>query len=182
MEKKKSGFTTKKLVYCAMCIALSAVTAWLVIWRFPFSGSITLFSMLFIILPAWMFGTGTGIICGLILGVLQFMFNPYYYTFLQFLFDYILAFSIMGLAGIFRNSKNGLLKGYCLGVVGRWLMASIAGLILVSLGSTPWDGWAPLPYSMAYNASYIFAEAIMTIIVISIPAVKNALEKIKSQL
>ena len=58
-------------------------------------------------------------------------------------------------------------------------MATIAGLIWYSLGSTIWEGWSPIPYSMAYNIIYIGAEAILTLIILSIPAVRTALINVK---
>ena len=171
--------SVRKLTFCATCIALAFVTGLIKIFRFPFAGSVTLFSMLFMVLPGWFYGFGYGLISGLVIGLLNFFISPYYVTIWQFLFDYIFAFSVMGISGFFRNSGNGLIKGYIAGVIGRWIMASIAGLIWVSLGSVAWEGWAPLPYTMAYNAVYIFAEGIVTVVVLLIPSVKNALEKIK---
>lgn len=165
-----------------MSIALATVAGLIHIYTFPFGGSVTLFSMLFIVLPAYFFGVPYGIISGLIYGLIIFGLEPYYVKFTQFLFDYIFAFSVMGLAGIVRNSSNGLLKGYILAIVLRWIMASIAGMIWVSLGMTAWDGWSPLPYSMAYNAAYIFAEGTATVLVLFIPAVSNAIEYVKTNL
>lgn len=173
--------STKKLVYCAMCLALAAVTSMIKVFEFPFGGSITLCSMLFAMLPAWFYGAGTGFLCGLIYGILQFVMGPYVMTPLQVLFDYVFAFMIMGAAGFFSRSENGLIKGYLVAVVGRWIMATIAGLIWVSLGSTAWDGWAPLPYSMVYNGIYIGAEAVITLVILAVPAVRGGLARIKKQ-
>ncbi|MDO4489388.1 MAG: energy-coupled thiamine transporter ThiT [Eubacteriales bacterium] len=173
--------STKKLVYCAMCIALGVVLGLFKLFEFPFGGSVTLCRMLFIMLPGWLFGPVYGIICGLASGMLDFVLGPWFLTVPQFLFDYVFAFSIMGLGGLLKDQKNGLLKGYIVAIIGRWVMATISGLIWVSLGSTAWDGWSPLPYSMAYNAAYIFTEGAITIVILCIPAVKKALERIKQQ-
>ena len=173
--------STKKLAFCAMCLALATVTSMIKVFEFPFGGSVTLCSMLFAILPAWFYGLPTGLLCGLIYGILQFVLGPYVMTPVQVLFDYVFAFTILGIAGIFCNQKHGLVYGYILAAIGRWIMATIAGLIWVSLGSTAWDGWAPLPYSMAYNGIYIGAEAVITLIILSIPAVSSALVRIKKQ-
>lgn len=171
--------SVRKLTFCATCIALAVLASFIRIFQFPFGGSVTFFRMLFIVLPAWFYGPGYGFICGLIYGIIDFFISPYFVSVPQFLFDHIFAFSIMGVAGFFKNSRNGLIKGYVAGVVGRWIMASISGLIWVSLGSTAWDGWSPLPYSMAYNACYIFTEGAATVIVLLIPAVRDALERVK---
>lgn len=172
----------KRLAFCAICIALAAVTSLIRLYTFPFGGSVTFFSMLFIMLPAWIFGVRSGVMCGLVFGLIQLVSNALVISIPQLLLDYVLAFSIMGVAGFFQDSKHGLLKGYIAAIAGRWIVATLAGLAWVAAGSTAWSGWAPLPYSMAYNAAYIFAEGIVTVIVISMPPVKKALEHVKHQL
>lgn len=171
--------SAKKMSYCAMSVALAAVTGMIRIYRFPFGGSVTLLSMLFIMLPAWMYGVKEGVICGLLYGLLQFALDPCFISIPQVILDYVLAFSVMGIAGFWKNSPYGLLKGYGAAVTARWIVASLAGLVWVSLGYTAWDGWSPLPYSCVYNGAYIFTEAIVTVAVILMPPVKKALEKLK---
>ena len=158
-EKKKMG--TKQLVFCAMAVALAMVTSMLKVYSFPFGGSITLFSMLFICFVGYVYGPATGILTGAAYGVV----------------DYPLAFGALGLSGVFAESKHGLVKGYLLGVFGRYVFAVISGWIF--FGEYAWDGWGALPYSLVYNGCYIFAEAVITVIIISIPAVSKALKKVK---
>ena len=173
--------TVRKLVYCSACIALAVVTNLIKIYTFPFGGSITLFSMLFVVLPAWLYGVKEGVFTGLLFGLLQFFFEPYFLSFTQVILDYVLAFSIMGTAGLFRNKRSGLVTGYLTAVTGRWVIATFAGLEWFKAGMAAWKGWSPLPYSMAYNAVYIFAEAFVTVLILLIPAVRNALERIKKE-
>ena len=172
----------KRLAFCAICIALAAVTNLIRLYSFPFGGSVTFFSMLFVMLPAWLFGVRSGAMCGLVFGLIQLITNALVISIPQLLLDYILAFTVMGVAGFFRNSKHGLAMGYISAVIARWIVATLAGLAWVAAGSTAWDGWAPLPYSAAYNGAYIFAEAIITVIVICLPPVKKALEHVRSQI
>ena len=49
----------------------------------------------------------------------------------------------------------------------------------IFFGSYAWEGWDPLPYSLAYNAIYIFSEAAITVIILMLPAIKKALASIK---
>lgn len=175
------GMSPKKIAFCSMCLALATVTSMIKVFELPLGGSVTLCSMLFAMLPAWVYGLPTGLLCGLIYGILQFVLGPYVMTPLQVLFDYVFAFMVLGFAGLFSRQRYGLVIGYIVAVIGRWIMATIAGLIWVSLGATIWDGWAPLPYSMAYNGSYIGLEAIVTLVIISVPAVSKALLRIKKQ-
>ena len=176
------GFFMKirRITLCALCIALASVLSMIRLYRFPFGGSVTLLSMLVITLPAWIYGTRTGVLSGLLYGMLQFVLGPTVVSVPQVILDYILAFSVMGVAGLVNNKKNSLVKGYGLAVIARWIIATLAGLAWVAAGTTAWEGWNPLLYSMVYNGAYIFAEALITIAVISTPPMKRALEYLKN--
>ena len=169
--------SAKQLAFCAMAIALGTVLSNVKVYDFPFGGSITLLSMLIICLPGYWFGLGAGVITGVAYGVLQLLVDPYVLFPMQLLVDYPLAFGALGLSGLFANSKNGLLKGYLVAIFGRYVFAVISGWIF--FGTYAWEGWAPLPYSLAYNACYIFAEGAITLAILTIPAVKNAFARVK---
>lgn len=169
--------SAKQLAFCAVSIALGTVLSNVKLYRFPFGGSITLLSMLFVCLPGYWFGLGAGLITGVAHGILQLIIDPYVIHPLQLLVDYPLAFGAFGLAGLFSNQKNGLRKGYLAGVIGRWIFATISGWIFFA--EYAWEGWAPLPYSIVYNAIYIFSEAAITLIILSIPYVQNAFTRVK---
>ncbi len=143
----------KVLVYCAACIALACVTSMLKVFEFPTGGAITLCSMLFAALPGYFFGWKVGIASGLAYGVLQFVMGPYVLTPIQVLLDYPLAFGAAGLSGFFANQKNGLIKGYLAGCLGRYFFAFLSGWIF--FGSYAWEGWNGAAYSAVYNAIYI---------------------------
>lgn len=174
-EQKRKN--TKELVYCAMIIALGTVASFLKVYEFPFGGTVTLCSMLFVCLAGYFYGPATGVLTASAYGILQFIVQPYIVFPLQVLVDYLFAFGSLGLSGLFYKSKNGLLKGYLIGVLGRYLFAVISGWIFFS--EYAWEGWAALPYSLVYNGIYIGAEALLTVIIISVPAVKKGLERIK---
>ena len=169
--------TAKQLAFCAMAIALGTVLSNLKIYEFPFGGSITLLSMLIICLPGYWFGLEAGLITGAAYGVLQLIIDPYVIHPVQLLVDYPLAFGAFGLSGLFTEKKNGLLKGYAAGIVGRWIFATISGWIFFA--EYAWEGWAPLPYSLVYNGIYIFSEAAITYIVLAIPYARSDLARIK---
>ena len=78
-EKKEKKFSTKRLVFCAMAVALAMVTSVLKVFSFPFGGSITLFSMLFASLAGYFYGPATGILTGAAYGILQLIIEPYIY-------------------------------------------------------------------------------------------------------
>ena len=174
---KRSKLTVKQLAFCAMAIALGTVLSNIKLFHFPTGGSITLLSMLVICLPGYWFGLGAGIATGVAYGVLQLIIDPYVLFPMQLIVDYILAFGALGLSGLFSNAKLGLLKGYITAVLGRYVFAVISGWIF--FGAYAWEGWDPLPYSLAYNAIYIFAEAAVTLVVLSIKPVRNLFARLK---
>ena len=66
------------------------------------------------------------------------------------------------------------------GVVGRFFFASVSGLIFYTVYVDAFSEnivaiWA----SLVYNMTYILPEAVITVILISFPAVKRALVHIK---
>ena len=176
-QKPGGKLTVKQLVFCAMAIALGTVLSNIKLFEFPNGGSITLLSMLVICLPGYFFGLGAGLLTGVAYGVLQLLIDPYVLYPMQLVVDYLLAFGALGLSGLFTNAKNGMIKGYITAVLGRFVFAVISGWIF--FGAYAWDGWAPLPYSLAYNAMYIFSEAAITVIILMLPAIKKALASIK---
>ena len=176
-KMNRSKLTVKQLAFCALAIALGTVLSNIKVFHFPTGGSITLLSMLMIALPGYWFGLGAGIMTGVAYGILQLLIDPYVLYPMQLVVDYILAFGALGLSGLFVNAKNGLIKGYLAGVVGRYVFAVISGWIF--FGAYAWEGWDPLPYSLAYNAIYIFAEAAITVAILCIPPVKDALARVK---
>ena len=179
-KNAKSGvLTIQQLAFCAMAIALGTVLSNIKIFHFPYGGSVTLLSMLVICLPGYFFGLGAGLMTGLAYGVLQLLIDPYVLFPMQLVVDYLLAFGALGLSGLFSNAKDGLLKGYIAAVLGRYVFAVISGWIF--FGAYAWEGWAPLPYSLAYNATYIFAEAAVSIVVILMPPVRSAVGRIRKQ-
>ena len=175
-HSEKHKLTTRQLVFCAVAMALAFVTSYLKIFTLPWGGSVTLCSMLFIVLVANWYGVGTGITVGLAYGILQFIQEPYVLSFFQVCCDYILAFAALGVA----KQSHGLLKGYIVAVIARGAFHALGGYLY-------WMSYMPdnFPksltaiYPIVYNYSYLLAEGIITVIVISIPAVSKALAQVK---
>lgn len=176
----KKKMSTKQLVFSAMAIALATVTSMIKLFEMPMGGSVTLFSMLFIVLIGYWYGLGGGLTVAIAYGVLQLLLDPYILSFPQMLVDYILAFGALGLAGIFHNSKHGLIKGYIVAVLGRYFFSFLSGWIFFGMYA-PNNFPNAVVYSLAYNGSYLGAEALITLIVIAIPPVAKALQTVKNQ-
>lgn len=181
MTKEKRSMTTRQIVFSAMAIALAIVIATVIkLPSLPNGGSVTLFSMLVVTMVGYWYGPVVGIVAAVAYGILQFITEPYMVHPIQVVIDYLLAFGALGFSGFFCNKKNGLLKGYIAGVLGRFVFACISGLIFYTVYVEGLrENMAAVWASIAYNMAYIFPEAIATVIVISIPAVKKALGKIK---
>lgn len=173
--------STKQLVFCAAAMALSFLTSYIKVFSMPYGGSITLFSMLFICLIGYWYGPKAGLLTGLAYSILQFLQEPYILTPLQVCLDYFFAFAALGLSGFFRNQKNGLVIGYLAGAFARGLFHTVGGYLF-------WMAYMPdnfpkaftAVYPIVYNYSYIGLEAVITVIVLSVPAVKKAMERVKA--
>ena len=179
IRKRSKKLTVKQLAFCAVSIALGTVLSYIKVFSFPTGGSITLLSMLIICLPGYWFGVGAGIMTGVAYGVLQMLIDPYILFPMQLVMDYLLAFGALGLAGLFARKKHGLIPGYITGILGRYVFAVLSGWIF--FGMYAWEGWNPLLYSMVYNGIYIFAEGLVTIVILLLPPVKKAMEIVKKQ-
>ena len=180
--KKKTLFSTRQLVFCAMAIALGFATSYVKILPMPWGGSITLCSMLFVALIGYWYGPKIGLCAGFAYGLLQFLQDggSYILSPLQACLDYIVAFAALGCSGFFSNRKNGLIKGYLIAILARGFFHTIGGYLY-------WMDYMPetFPVSLAsicpiaYNYSYILAEGIITIIILCLPPVKNAMMRVK---
>ena len=179
IRKRSKQLTVKQLAFCAVSIALGTVLSYIKVFSFPTGGSITLLSMLIICLPGYWFGVCAGIMTGVAYGVLQMLIDPYILFPMQLVMDYLLAFGALGLAGLYARRKGGLIPGYITGVIGRYVFAVLSGWIF--FGMYAWEGWNPLLYSVVYNGIYIFAEAIVTIVILLLPPVKKAMEIVKKE-
>ena len=126
------------------------------------------------------YGVKTGILVGFAYGIIQFIQEPYVLTFFQVCCDYILAFAALGVAGFFAKSKYGLVKGYIIAVLARGAFHAIGGYLY-------WMDYMPdnFPkalaslYPILYNYSYLLVEGVITVIIISIPAVSKGLARVK---
>lgn len=168
---------TKQLVFASMAIALSFVASFVKIFAMPMGGSVTLLSMFFITLVGYWYGLGSGLTAALAYGILQMIADPYIISIPQLFCDYILAFGALGLSGIFKDKKNGLSRGYLLAVTGRFFFTFLSGYIFFGMYAP--EGMSAALYSAEYNAGYIYAEALITLILINIPAVSKALARVR---
>lgn len=160
MSVSRKTWTAKSMAYAALSIALAFVLSYVKIWRMPNSGSVTLASMLPLMLFAASYGVGPGLLAGAAYGLLQYLQGGYFVHPIQFLLDYPLAFSLIGLAGLYKYlpktwSKWSLYVAMVLGALGRALSATLAGIFY-------WDTapWA----SLVYNGTYLIPDTAICIV------------------
>ena len=185
---------TLALVECALMLAVAVALSYVKIFTLPFDGSITLLSMLPICLiairhgTAWGLGTAFAYSWFQILqgGVFAWGLTPAMLVGSLFL-DYILAFTVLGLAGIFRRHGTvGILLGIALVCALRFLSHFVAGVILwanleefVAFGRE-WVG-RPWLYSLCYNGVYMLPETVFTVlgafVLFRVPQMKKLLSR-----
>ncbi len=177
--KRSAKLSSKQLAFSAMAMALAVVTSMIKLFELPMGGSVTLFSMLFVVLIGYWFGLKAGLMTAIAYGFLQLILEPYIIHPMQMLVDYIFAFGALGLSGILANKKLGLVMGYWVAVIGRFMFAFLSGMIF--FGSVAADYNMSIPvYSAVYNGSYLLAEGIMTTVILCIPPVHKALASVKN--
>lgn len=180
-QRTTGMFTAKKLVFSAMAIALATVIATVIkLPSLPNGGSVTLFSMLVVTLVGYWYGPAVGITASVTYGILQFITEPYAIHPIQVLLDYPVAFGALGFSGFFSKSKHGLVKGYIAAVVGRFFFSSVSGLIFfTTYVEVLSDNLVAIWASLVYNMTYLVPEALLTIVLLMVPGVRNALARLK---
>ncbi len=175
---RKEKLSTKALTISAILIALAFVSNnFLPRWRLPNGGSVTVFSMLCLYLIGYVAGLKVGIIGGMTYGVLDLLFSASAYYPLQILLDFPLAFGAIGFGAILRDQKFGLQGGYILGIFMRFVMSFLSGYFFFA-EYTP-EGYSPVMWAIVYNGTYILIEGIITLAVMSLKPVQNAIVRMR---
>ena len=210
---------TKRLTESAMLIAIAVVlelVGKMVIPPMPFGGQLTLCSMLPMVLISYRHGVKWGLTAGFCYSLVQMAlgadvitaaFQPGYFgdgrlignAILMCLCDYVLAYSLLGLGGCFRNvgkNKSLSLMGGALVATGARYCAHIASGYLLFSGWAEWfftqegfPAWGAglveslspnmlgLTYSIVYNGMYMVPEMMITaaaaVLIARVPGIVN---------
>lgn len=169
---------TQIMVEGAAMIALATVLSLIKLFELPWGGSVTVLSML----PIFVFSIRRGIKNGFLVS--------FVYSLIQLglgimdgllgwgltgvmliaciLIDYILAFSVLGIAGIFRQKKTaGYIAGIALACVLRFAFHFLSGVVIWHSYGELWDGFATensVLYSLLYNGAYMLPELVITLV------------------
>lgn len=197
-----------------MLIALATVLSLIKPFSLPFGGGITIASMMPIVLIGFIYGTKTGISAGLIYSIIQMMlgsstiaaaFLPgeeqmaLHKAILMCIADYVLAFSVLGLGGMFKSKIKNETVALSLGALFATFLRYVCHIVS---GGILWGAWAEWffsqegfykigeyvlsafsgtalawVYSVFYNGLYMVPEIIIT--VVACPMVYRAVKSSK---
>ncbi len=204
MNTKTKRLTTSAIMI-AIAISIALICGFMPFLNLPFGGGFTIASMLPIVLISYMYGIKWGLLTGLAYSFMQMLisFNTVQAFFLPnsdnymgnvfsalaiCLLDYVLAYTVLGLGGMFRNIIKNKTASIVLGVVLalslRYIVHIISGYIFFGawaewffsqdgfygtfgsavLNTFTGNGLAWF-YSVFYNGLYMLPEIVITAII-----------------
>ena len=191
--KRRLNSNLTLLTECAVMLALSFALSYAKIFEMPMGGSVTIASMLPVMLISIKYGIGAGLSTSLLYSLTQLLqavasanVFPYCETpatlVLCILFDYIVPFTILGLAGlpktlkITKNTEINVYIGIVSVVILRFLCHFITGVVI-------WGQWAPdgmgkYLYSFLYNGGFLSVDFLICIVCAVLMLRKQELRKL----
>lgn len=164
----------RRLVESALMLALSTLLAEFAIIKFPFGGSVTVFSQVPMVFISYRYGIKWGAFAGLCMGVVQMLFGMGNFAYVSgiaaylilIFADYIIAFGALGFGGMFKNKIKNPVVALALGggvvSVIRFICHFISGVTI--WGDYAEGAQAVWEYSFTYNAGYMVPELIITVV------------------
>ena len=166
----------RRLVESALIIALSTVLSMLKI-DLPFGGGVTIVSMLPLVINSYRWGWKWGTLTSFVYSLIQLLLGLDNVGYAETtavavaiaLLDYVLPYTLIGLASLFSRSRKGLAAGIVCTFFLRFLCHLVTGAII-------WGQWMPETfmgmamtnpwvYSFLYNGWYMLAETVLTLLV-----------------
>lgn len=166
---KKSKLTLRCLCEAAIMVALAQVLGYIKLWTLPNGGSVTV-SMLPIFVFCARWGFGPGMLASFALGLLQLLLDgAYAWSWQAMLGDYLLAYTALGVAGLFRGNRGGFFFGTLAGCALRFAAHYVTGATVWGeympesfFGMTMTSPWL---YSALYNGSYMAIDCALVLLV-----------------
>lgn len=166
------------LVEGAVMVALASVLSYIQIFKLPWGGSITLLSMLPIVVYSIKWGIKQGFAAAFVFslvqlfqGILDGLFGWGLTPVMLIsciLLDYIVAYSVLGIAGLFRKKGlAGWICGIALAVFARFACHFASGIVIWESSGKIWEGFSTdntFLYSFLYNGCYMLPEMVFTVI------------------
>lgn len=177
MKQKQTLFLVEIAVFTALAYLLDLLSAFLFSRIWPQGGSVSI-AMVPIFIMAFRWGIKGGVLTGFLLGLLQFVLGfAQIYTLVQGFVDYFIAFTVVGLAGIFASQvKNSLEQNKTF----KWMSFVVLGAFVGSLlrffahfysgivffGEYAPEGQNVTLYSLVYNGTYMLPSFIFSAIIV----------------
>ena len=167
----KSHLRIRALCEGAIMVAVAQILSYIKLFpNLPNGGSIT-FAMFPILLFAVRFGLGRGLLAGFAFGLLQLIFDgAYAWGWQSMLLDYLIAFTPLGLAGLFKGKAWGIFPGTILGCAARFGIHYLSGVTIYRIyqptevpGLGTFDD--AVLYSLVYNAAYMIPCTLLALAV-----------------
>ncbi|HWO95189.1 MAG TPA: energy-coupled thiamine transporter ThiT [Bacillus sp. (in: firmicutes)] len=176
MQKKKTLFIVEVGIFSALAFLLDLLANMLQLKIWPQGGSISI-AMVPIFIIAFRWGIKGGLAAGFMLGLLQIVTGQAFIAHpLQGFIDYILAFTLVGAAGLTSSSIIRAIKndqerttllyvtlGTFLGSLLRYLCHTAAGVVFFAEYAP--KGTPALLYSIIYNGTYMLPGFIISAII-----------------
>ena len=156
------------LCECAVLVALAQILGYLKLYELPQGGSVTP-AMLPLALLCARWGFGPGVAACTLFGLLQLVLDgAYTWGWVSIFFDYLIAFGLMGTAGLLCKSRYNLVLGSILGCAARFCSHLVSGVLYVA-GTTGLsiygvDTASPWLYSAIYNGAYMLPTMVLTVV------------------
>ena len=166
----KHHLRIRALTEGAMLVAAAQALSFVKLYEFPQGGSVTA-SMFPILLYSVRWGLPRGLLAGFTFGTLQLIFDgAYAWGWQSMVLDYLLAFTPLGLAGLFRGKAWGIFPGTILGCGGRFLVHYISGVTIYRINMpTEIPGFGVFDsaeiYSLVYNGCYMLPSALIALVI-----------------
>ena len=166
MKKMSVKTLSIMAMYCAVFVILDRVSDALNLFPMANGGKLNL-GPIALLMCSYHLGWKNGFITGLTSVVLQLVIGSVkFYGIWSFLLDYLIAYSVYGLASLFPNYKY-FYSGVFITSILRLLSSTLSGTLL-------WE--TPLWASLTYNASYMIPTTICA--VVAVPLLCERLKKI----
>ena len=165
----RSHATLRSLCEGAVMIALAEILSFLPLYKMPWGGAVDLAMLpIFVFCVRW--GFGPGILVSAAHAILQTLFEGGIAIGWQSIIgDFLLAYTILGVAGLFHKTKGGFFWGTFVGCVARFLVHYIVGATIWAeympeqfFGMTMTTPWF---YSFLYNIAYMGMDCILILLV-----------------
>ncbi len=130
-----------------------------------FGGSISL-GVIPIFIISFRRGMRAGLMTGLIVGTLQLIIgDPFIVHPVQFILDYPLAYTVIGLAGVMSKelSEKRIIFGVFVGMSSRFIMHFISGIVFFKAYA---EDQPVVIYSFVYNLTYLLPTLILSVLLI----------------